>query len=97
MNEAERIYRQILAVDPHHADSLHLLGTIAFQGGRHDVAVEMICKAIALNKKAASYHSNLGTVLQAQGKLDEAVACLNRRWRSTRTPPRPMAIWALSA
>ena len=76
--EAERIYRQILAIDPRHADSLHLLGMIAFQGGRHDIAARMIREAIAINKRAARYHSNLGTVLQAQGKLDEAVACFEQ-------------------
>jgi tetratricopeptide (TPR) repeat protein len=76
--EAERIYRQILAVDAQHADSLHLLGMIAYQAGRHDAAAEMIRKAIAINEKEAAYHSNLGIVLQAQGRLDEAAACYER-------------------
>jgi tetratricopeptide (TPR) repeat protein len=76
--EAERGYRQILAIDAQHADSLHLLGMIADQGGRHDVAVEMIRQAIAINHQAAAYHSNLGTILQAQGKLEEAAACYER-------------------
>ena len=49
LNQAERLYRQILAVVPHHADSLHLLGAIAYQVGRHDLAVDMIGKAIAIN------------------------------------------------
>jgi Tfp pilus assembly protein PilF len=72
LSEAEQIYRRILAIDDQHADSLHLLGVIAYQSGRNEVAVEMIRKAIATNQKAASYHSNLGNALQAQGKLDEA-------------------------
>ena len=29
--EAEQIYRKILAIDPRHADSLHLLGALAHQ------------------------------------------------------------------
>jgi tetratricopeptide (TPR) repeat protein len=78
MIEAERIYRQILAIDARQADSLHLLGMIAEQGGRRDVAVDMIRQAIAINHKAAAYHSNLGTILQAQGQLDEAAACYER-------------------
>ena len=75
LTEAERIYRQILAVDAHHADSLHLLGMLTYQSGRHEVAVEMIRKAIAARKNEASFHSNLGNVLLAQGKLEEAAEC----------------------
>jgi tetratricopeptide (TPR) repeat protein len=78
LSEAERLYRQVLAVDPHHADSLHLLGVVAHNMGRHDVAVDMISRAIAVNAKLAPYHSNLGAVLKAQGKLDEACVCYRR-------------------
>ena len=76
--EAEQIYRQILAIDAQHADSLHLLGMVAYQAGRHEFAVEMIRKAIAINNTQASYHSNLGNVLQTQSQLDDAVACYER-------------------
>jgi tetratricopeptide (TPR) repeat protein len=70
--EAERLYRQILALNPRHADSLHLLGVLAHQVGRDDAAVDLIGAAIALDKRRAAYHSNLGTALQARGKLEEA-------------------------
>ncbi|MFZ0277398.1 MAG: tetratricopeptide repeat protein [Candidatus Sulfotelmatobacter sp.] len=76
--EAEQIYRQILAIDTHHADSLHLLGMIEYQAGRREAAVSMIGKAIAVNQTVAAYHSNLGTVFQAQGRLDEAAASYER-------------------
>lgn len=76
--EAERIYRQILAVDADQADSLHLLGMIAHQRGSHDAAVEMIRKAIEISPNQAAYHSNLGTIYHVQGKLDEAAACFER-------------------
>src|SRR5208282_2112167 len=82
LSEAARIYRQILAFDAEQADSLHLLGMIAYQAGGYELAVAMIRKAIAIkvamNDDQASYHSNLGTVLQAQGNLDEAAACYER-------------------
>jgi Flp pilus assembly protein TadD len=78
LTEAERIYGQILKIDSHHADTLHLLGMVAYQAGRHEEAVEMIRRAIAIHEQGASYHSNLGIVLQAQGKLDEAAACYQR-------------------
>ncbi|MGA2169254.1 MAG: tetratricopeptide repeat protein [Terracidiphilus sp.] len=76
--DAERIYRQILAIEPRHADSLHLLGTLAHQVGRDDVAAELIRAAIATNHRQPAYHSNLGTILQAQGDLVEAAACYRR-------------------
>jgi Flp pilus assembly protein TadD len=77
-SEAEQVYLQALAIDPHHPDALHLLGMIAYQTGRDEAAVELIRKAIAIKGDAASYHSNLGNVLQSQGKLAEAGACYQR-------------------
>ena len=40
--EAEACYRRVLAAQPDHADALHLLGIIAQQAGRRDLAVELI-------------------------------------------------------
>jgi tetratricopeptide (TPR) repeat protein len=63
LDEAERLFRQFLAVNPRHADSLHLLGVIAYQTGRHDLAADLITKAIAINPREASLQSNLGNLL----------------------------------
>jgi tetratricopeptide (TPR) repeat protein len=76
--EAERQYRQILAALPRHADTLHLLGVVAHQSGRGELAVDLIGRAIAINATDAVYHSNLGATLFALGRLDEAVACYRR-------------------
>jgi tetratricopeptide (TPR) repeat protein len=73
--EAERLFRQVLTIDPHHAGSLHRLGVIAFQSGRHDQAISLIARAIEHNPGEASAHSNLGIVMYHQGRMDEAVAC----------------------
>ena len=72
--EAEAIYRQILAVEPRHADALHLLGVIAHLVGRNDVAVGLIRQAIVLNAMVPDFHSNLGEAHRALGQLDEAIA-----------------------
>jgi tetratricopeptide (TPR) repeat protein len=72
--EAERLYRQILAVDPRNADCLNLLGVIAYQHGQHKDAVELIGKALAVNRRAETYYSNLGNALHALGRFDEAAA-----------------------
>jgi len=78
LNEAERLYRQILAMDSRHADSLHLLGMIAYRDGRLELAVELMRRAIAVSETEGTFHSNLGTVLQTQGKLEEARICYER-------------------
>ena len=78
IDEAERSFLQVLAIRPHHTDSLHLLGVIAYQTGRHDLAVDLISKAIAINPGEASAHSNLGNLFLHQGRLDEAVASYRR-------------------
>ena len=48
LQAAEQIYRQILAVEPNHADAWHLLGVIAHQVGKHQIAVEYIGRAIGV-------------------------------------------------
>lgn len=73
LSEAEGIYRNILAIYPNHVHSLHLLGVIAHQVGRNDVAVELIGQAIAANKRDADFHSNIGVALRELGRLDDAV------------------------
>jgi SAM-dependent methyltransferase/Tfp pilus assembly protein PilF len=72
--EAERIYRQILAGDPDHADSLHLLGVIAHQRGQHEIAVDLISQAIARGAPLPQHHYNLGLALAALGRAGEAAA-----------------------
>jgi len=78
LNDADRLCRRILELCPRHAESLHLLGAIAYQTSRYDMAVEMIRSAIRIDNRNAPYHSDLGLSLQAQGKLDAAVAQYKR-------------------
>lgn len=78
MADAERLCRRILAIDARHADSLHLLGVIAHQVGRHQMAVELISQAIRIRDDVPFYHYNLGIVLKDQGKLADAVVSYER-------------------
>jgi Flp pilus assembly protein TadD len=72
--EAEACYRRVLAAEPNHADAMHLLGVIALQVGRHDLAVDLIDHAIRLNGSNPNYFSDLGNARFAQGNLEAAVA-----------------------
>jgi len=76
--EAEQLYRQILAIEPDHADATHYLGALAFQVGRSDIAAALIEKAIALKSDDPAMHSNLGNALKGIGKLDGAIASYRR-------------------
>jgi predicted O-linked N-acetylglucosamine transferase (SPINDLY family) len=89
LQAAEQAYRQILAVEPNHVDALHLLGVIACESNRPEVAVEYIGRAIRLDGNQAAFHSNLGRALKNQGKLDDAVACY--RWALNLQPDNPEA------
>lgn len=71
--EAEALYRQILGVQPGHADALHHLGIIALQRGRHDLAVKWIRHAILLRPDNPSAHSNLGEAYRALGEFTAAI------------------------
>ncbi len=70
--EAERGYREILHVQPGHADSLHLLGVLALQTGNPEPALELIQRAVALRPDGAVYRNNLGQVLERLGRIEDA-------------------------
>jgi protein O-GlcNAc transferase len=78
LQAAEQIYRQILAVEPAHADALHLLGVVAHQVGKYQAAIECIGRAIEVQPRVAVYHRNLGLSYRALKKIAEAVACGRR-------------------
>jgi tetratricopeptide (TPR) repeat protein len=76
--EAKSIYQQILQADPNQPHALHLLGVIAIQAGKNDIAVDLITKALAINPDFAVAHYNLGNALNELGKFDEAVASFQK-------------------
>lgn len=76
--QAEAGYQQILQREPQHADALHLLGVIAFQGGQYELAIDLIGRAITVNPGYAAYHSNLGRAYQDNGQLDAAIASFEK-------------------
>lgn len=75
LDQAARLYRQILAVQPDHADSLNLLGVINHQMGNREQAVELIRRAIEIRSTIPSYYVNLASVFRAMGRHEEAAGC----------------------
>jgi len=70
--EAEALYRKILARDPSHVGSLHLLGLLAHQTGRNEDAAKLIGRALALNGAIPDCHYHMGLVQSALGRFDVA-------------------------
>ena len=78
LHQAEKLYQQILQTDPRQPVALHLLGVIAQQVGKLDVAVDLITKALTIKPDYAMAHNNLGNALKVLGKPEEAVASYHK-------------------
>jgi predicted O-linked N-acetylglucosamine transferase (SPINDLY family) len=74
LQEAESLYRQILAVQPNHADALHLLGVVHRKSGNLDSAIALIRRALGINPSCPNANFNLGNALRDHGQVDEAMA-----------------------
>jgi predicted O-linked N-acetylglucosamine transferase (SPINDLY family) len=71
--EAERLYRQVLAVDARAFAAWQMLGILLAQQGRPGEALEMIGSALKLNPRDAGALVNYGNVLSMLGRWAEAV------------------------
>jgi len=87
---AEQIYRQILQLKPDHADALHQLGTLAHGIGKHDAALNLIQRAIAIDPRRPNYHFNLAMSLAALHRIDEAIAAMQT---ACKLSPRDAGTW----
>ncbi len=68
---------QVLAIDPHHAESLHLLGLLALHATQYDHAVEWISRAIAQDPRP-EYLFSLGTALRHLRRYEEALKVFDK-------------------
>jgi hypothetical protein len=53
--EAERIYRNVSAINPKHVSGLYYLGLLGIQTGRPGLGAEIIAKAIACNDRVPEW------------------------------------------
>ncbi len=74
LGEAEKVYRQVLALDRKHFGSLYHLGIIALQRNQPHAAVEMIGRALAVNDRIPECSYNMAFALRSLGRRDDAVA-----------------------
>jgi predicted O-linked N-acetylglucosamine transferase (SPINDLY family) len=74
LDQAEAVYRAVLAEDPGNAEAAHLLGVAALQRGRPADAVAMLRQATAIQPSHAKAWNNLGNALFATGDKPGAEA-----------------------
>jgi tetratricopeptide (TPR) repeat protein len=77
LQQAESVYRQVLATDPKNADAMHLLGVLAHQCGHHQAAVDLMSKAIDIQPTAAAF-TNMGEALRMLGRLEQAIPVVQK-------------------
>jgi tetratricopeptide (TPR) repeat protein len=87
--DAELCCQQALAVDPNHADALHLMGLLSLRANQYDRAVDWLARAIRQNPKT-EYLSSLGITLKHNGRLEEA---LNVFDKAVQLKPDDAELW----
>ncbi|HUC48122.1 MAG TPA: tetratricopeptide repeat-containing glycosyltransferase family protein [Xanthobacteraceae bacterium] len=73
--EAETICTAILAAEPQHFDSLHLLGLLRHRQGRNAEALRLVAAVLKRAPRSAEVLNNYGLILGALKRHEEALAC----------------------
>jgi len=81
LEEAQALYRDLLAHDPENANALHYFGVARHQVGDHAGAVELMDRALRIAGNDAILWSNRGLAMRALGRTDEAIRCLREALR----------------
>jgi tetratricopeptide (TPR) repeat protein len=72
--QAERIYCQILELEPNNSEAYKNLGDILLNQGKLEEAIAHYQQAVSLNPQDANSYFNLGLVFQIQALFEEAIA-----------------------
>jgi tetratricopeptide (TPR) repeat protein len=72
LQEAEKLYGEILLRNPEQPQVLNMFGVLAAQTLRHELAASLFRKAIAIQPEGSEYYNNLALVLVDVGKYEEA-------------------------
>lgn len=75
---AARVYHEVLAKQPAHFDSLHMLGLVSLQRRETEAGIELIRLAISANGGVAAAHDNLGKALLDLRRPEAALPCFER-------------------
>ena len=73
LDQAESLYRQILAADPNQPDALHFLGVVFRQKGALPQALELLQRSLAIRPNQTGPLINLALTYKELGQLENAV------------------------
>ena len=71
-DQAEALYRQVLAARPGHAAAQHFLGLLLHQIGRGDDGLALIEQSVRAEPRNPDFLNNLGAVLRDRGRLEDS-------------------------
>ena len=71
--EAEKLYRKAAEMNPTRANSWHMLGVVVAQQGRYKDAIASLVRATELNRKRASYYTQLCHARMMAGELEQGI------------------------
>lgn len=76
--QADKILRDILAANNQFHPAIHMLGKLAFQSGRDDIAAPLFQRAAMIDGSNALYHCDFAETLFYLGEYQDALLAVNR-------------------
>ena len=77
-DEAEQVYRDVLAIDPESAGARHGLARSLATQQQYEEALDWVQAALAVSSDAAVFHHTLGSIYQRMHRFPEAAAAYER-------------------
>jgi len=94
LDEAERLYRSVLAAMPTNSDALRLMGVLGLQRGQPAQALDWLDRALAQQPRYPEAWINRALALKALGRPDEAEASFRQAIAQDSTRPQAAALLA---
>ncbi len=76
--DAERLYKKILQVNPDHFQSIGNIGVLAKKFKKYDVAKQLLLKALQINPQFSEAYYNLGTLYEELKDYQKAVTAYQK-------------------
>lgn len=75
---AEKVFREILSENPHHAESMHMMAAIGYDVQRYDMAEELMHMALSEDSGNADFYFTLGNIHIKQNRYEDALQSFSK-------------------